>query len=55
MNFERPLTNLVWMASGISILFTYGRVLRMILNWADGRLWWKLATDHLLRHAGRPR
>jgi K(+)-stimulated pyrophosphate-energized sodium pump len=44
MNFETPLTSLVWITSIISIILTY------IVSWAiipglgDGTIWWKLAT-----------
>ena len=45
MNFESPLTSLVWITSIVSIVFTY------IVSWAiipdlagDNSQWWKLAT-----------
>jgi len=45
MNFEAPLTSLVWITSVVSIVFTY------IVSWqiipelsGDGTQWWKLAT-----------
>jgi K(+)-stimulated pyrophosphate-energized sodium pump len=45
MNFEAPLTSLVWITSIVSIVFTY------IVSWAvipdlagDNTQWWKLAT-----------
>ncbi len=45
MNFEAPLTSLVWLTSIISIALTY------LISWliiptlgADGSQWWKLAT-----------
>ncbi|MBV8475989.1 MAG: sodium-translocating pyrophosphatase [Acidobacteria bacterium] len=45
MNFEAPLTSLVWITSAVSIAFTY------IVSWSiipelagDGSQWWKLAT-----------
>jgi K(+)-stimulated pyrophosphate-energized sodium pump len=45
MNFEAPLTSLVWITSLVSIVFTY------IVSWAiipdlagDTSQWWKLAT-----------
>src|SRR5262249_16919074 len=45
MNFEHPLTVLVWLTSGISIVLTY------IASWfiignvnGDTTLWWKLST-----------
>ena len=55
MNFEAPLTSLVWLTSIISIVLTY------IVSLSDhsrswrrhARMWWKLATIISLRHAGR--
>ncbi len=44
MNFEAPLTILVWIASGISILATYLASYLLLPNLGDGTLWWKLAT-----------
>ena len=45
MNFEAPLTTLVWLTSILSIALTYGVSSFMIPNLAgDGSLWWKLAT-----------
>ena len=45
MNFEAPLTSLVWITSVVSIVFTY------VISWliipelgGDGTQWWKLAT-----------
>ena len=45
MNFETPLTVLVWLTSAVSIGFTY------LLSWllipnigGDASLWWKLST-----------
>jgi K(+)-stimulated pyrophosphate-energized sodium pump len=45
MNFEAPLTSLVWITSLVSIAFTY------VISWqiipslgGDGSQWWKLAT-----------
>src|SRR5438874_5300382 len=45
MNFEKPLTSLVWITSGISIVLTY-LVSYMIVPVLGGNdtLWWKLAT-----------
>ena len=46
MNFETPLTNLVWLTSGVSVVITYvvsyrsdSRTLAAITS-----LWWKLST-----------
>jgi K(+)-stimulated pyrophosphate-energized sodium pump len=45
MNFEHPLTSLVWLTSLVSVALTY------LASWAliptlggDGSMWWKLAT-----------
>jgi K(+)-stimulated pyrophosphate-energized sodium pump len=45
MDFELPLTQLVWLTSLISVAVTYGMSFLMIrdLN-DDGTLWWKLST-----------
>ncbi|MGZ7033212.1 MAG: sodium-translocating pyrophosphatase, partial [Thermoanaerobaculia bacterium] len=44
MNFEGPLTSLVWLTSFISVLVTFivSRVLIPNLN-GDGTMWWKLS------------
>jgi K(+)-stimulated pyrophosphate-energized sodium pump len=44
MNFEHPLTILVWLTSIVSVVLTY-----VVSNWligdlGDGTLWWKLST-----------
>ncbi|HEX8520659.1 MAG TPA: sodium-translocating pyrophosphatase [Tepidisphaeraceae bacterium] len=44
MNFERPLTSLVWLASAISIVATYVTSYFLIPEIGDGTLWWKLAS-----------
>ena len=45
MNFEAPLTTLVWLTSILSIVLTYIISSLMIPNLAnDPSLWWKLAT-----------
>ncbi len=44
MNFEAPLTSLVWVTSIISVVLTYIVSYLMIPNLGDGSLWWKLAT-----------
>ena len=45
MNFEAPLTTLVWLTSILSIALTYGVSNFMIPTLAgDTSLWWKLAT-----------
>src|SRR2546425_4553209 len=45
MNFEAPLTSLVWLTSIISVVLTYGlsRILIPDLG-GDPTLWWKLST-----------
>jgi K(+)-stimulated pyrophosphate-energized sodium pump len=45
MNFEAPLTSLVWITSAVSILMTYAisAVIVPVLD-GDTTLWWKLAT-----------
>jgi K(+)-stimulated pyrophosphate-energized sodium pump len=45
MNFEAPLTTLVWLTSILSIVLTYVISMMMIPDLAgDSTLWWKLAT-----------
>jgi K(+)-stimulated pyrophosphate-energized sodium pump len=44
MNFEAPLTSLVWLTSVISIAITYLVSYFLILDLGDGTLWWKLST-----------
>src|SRR5215204_4557750 len=44
MNFEAPLTSLVWVTSIISVVLTYIVSYLMIPNLGDGSLWWKLST-----------
>ncbi|MEI7998361.1 MAG: sodium-translocating pyrophosphatase [Candidatus Omnitrophota bacterium] len=44
MNFEDPLTSLVWITSFISVIFTYAASYVLIPNLGDGTFWWKLAT-----------
>ncbi len=45
MNFEAPLTSLVWITSIVSIALTYVVSYLMIpMLGGDGTLWWKLAT-----------
>ena len=45
MNFEAPLTSLVWITSIVSIVATYivSYLIIPVLG-GDGRLWWMLAT-----------
>ncbi len=44
MNFEVPLTSLVWLTSILSVAVTYGASKVMIGHVGDGSLWWKLST-----------
>jgi K(+)-stimulated pyrophosphate-energized sodium pump len=44
MNFEAPLTFLVWLTSIISVVITYAVSYFLIANLGDGTLWWKLST-----------
>ena len=44
MNFEAPLTSLVWLTSIISVVLTYVVSYFMIPTLGDGSLWWKLST-----------
>ena len=44
MNFEAPLTSLVWITSCVSIIFTYVISKLIIPTLGDGSQWWKLAT-----------
>jgi K(+)-stimulated pyrophosphate-energized sodium pump len=44
MDFETPLTSLVWITSIVSIILTYIVSYLMIPALGDGTLWWKLAS-----------
>ena len=44
MNFEEPLTSLVWITSIVSVALTYVVSWWLIPGLGDGTLWWKLAT-----------
>ncbi len=44
MNFEAPLTRLVWLTSIVSVIATYVVSYLMIPGLGDGSLWWKLST-----------
>ncbi|HMG35208.1 MAG TPA: sodium-translocating pyrophosphatase [Blastocatellia bacterium] len=44
MNFETPLTRLVWITSIVSIALTYAVSKLIIPTLGDGSLWWKLST-----------
>ncbi|MGE5488618.1 MAG: sodium-translocating pyrophosphatase [bacterium] len=43
MNFEAPLTTLVWLTSLLSIALTFVVSYAMIPDLGDGSLWWKLS------------
>jgi K(+)-stimulated pyrophosphate-energized sodium pump len=44
MNYEAPLTRLVWLTSIVSVIATYVVSYLMIPGLGDGTLWWKLST-----------
>jgi K(+)-stimulated pyrophosphate-energized sodium pump len=44
MNFEAPLTALVWLTSIVSVVMTYAASYVLIGGLGDGSLWWKLST-----------
>ncbi|HKQ20164.1 MAG TPA: sodium-translocating pyrophosphatase [Candidatus Eisenbacteria bacterium] len=44
MDFEAPLTRLVWLTSFVSIGLTYALSYVLIHDLGDGSLWWKLST-----------
>jgi len=44
MNFEAPLTMLVWLTSIVSVVLTYVASYLLIPTLGDGTLWWKLST-----------
>jgi len=44
MNFEAPLTSLVWLTSAVSVVLTYLASYVMVRDLGDGTLWWKLST-----------
>ena len=44
MNFEAPLTSLVWLTSVVSVVMTYAASYVLIPDLGDGSLWWKLST-----------
>ena len=44
MNFEAPLTSLVWLTSIISVAITYLVSYFLVPDLGDGSLWWKLST-----------
>src|SRR5947199_83130 len=44
MNFEAPLTSLVWLTSIVSVVMTYLASWVLVSDLGDGTLWWKLST-----------
>jgi len=44
MDFERPLTELVWITSAVSVVITYVVSWLLLGGLGDGSLWWKLST-----------
>src|SRR5216683_2344662 len=44
MNFEAPLTSLVWITSFVSIALTFVVSYALVPSLGDGSLWWKLAA-----------
>jgi K(+)-stimulated pyrophosphate-energized sodium pump len=44
MNFEHPLTSLVWLTSIVSVILTYVMSYLLIPELGDGTMWWKLAS-----------
>jgi K(+)-stimulated pyrophosphate-energized sodium pump len=44
MDFEAPLTRLVWLTSIVSVALTYVSSYLLIPDLGDGSLWWKLST-----------
>ncbi|MEO8577314.1 MAG: sodium-translocating pyrophosphatase, partial [Gemmatimonadales bacterium] len=44
MNYEAPLTSLVWLTSIVSVILTYVVSFLLIPDLGDGSLWWKLST-----------
>ena len=44
MNFEAPLTSLVWLTSIVSVIFTFVVSRMLIPDLGDGTLWWKLGV-----------
>src|SRR5205814_6467717 len=44
MNYETPLTSLVWLTSLVSVSLTYLVSYLLLPALGDGSLWWKLST-----------
>jgi K(+)-stimulated pyrophosphate-energized sodium pump len=43
MNFEAPLTNLVWLTSFVSVIFTFVASYFLLGSLTDQTIWWKLS------------
>ena len=44
MNFESPLSSLVWLTSGVSVALTYLVSFVLVADLGNGTLWWKLSS-----------
>src|SRR6058998_1392853 len=44
MNFEAPLTQLVWLTSIVSLILTFAVSYVLVRGLGDGSLWWKLSS-----------
>ncbi len=44
MNFELPLTTLVWLTSAVSVVLTFVVSKLLIADLGDGTMWWKLSA-----------
>ncbi len=44
MDFEKPLTNLVWLTSIVSVVATFAISKFLISDLGDGTMWWKLSA-----------
>lgn len=44
MDFEKPLTALVWLTSIVSVVLTFAASYLLIPDLGDGSLWWKLSV-----------
>ena len=55
LNFEGPLTALVWITSIVSIVLTFVVSYLLIRRSRADTLWWKALDHHQLRHARRRR
>ncbi len=53
LNFEHPLTFLVWLTSIVSVVFTFIVSKAMIADLGDGTLWWKASSGLIITWRGR--